>query len=254
MAHERRAHILRLLAEQGSVRSAELALELGVTDETIRTDLVRLEREGQLRRCHGGAEFLPPSASFSSASRLDYQFTQVLLPLIPPGACLMVDASRLAQALLSQLPPTPLVLLSHAPELLRAFAAPALPHRLLSAAGEWDRRCQRLCPLPDVPLPLSPTLAILSPERVELRGSEVAIAYEHEADRRWAELALAHAPQLLLAFPASAIAPWSGKALPCSPALVLTEDNVPPEATPPHLRVLPYLEPASLMQADAFDY
>ena len=37
--HERRARILRLLSERGVLRTADLAEELGVTDETVRTDL-----------------------------------------------------------------------------------------------------------------------------------------------------------------------------------------------------------------------
>jgi DeoR/GlpR family transcriptional regulator of sugar metabolism len=44
-----------VLARQGSVRVAQAAAELGVTQETIRRDLERLEREGRLVRSHGGA-------------------------------------------------------------------------------------------------------------------------------------------------------------------------------------------------------
>ncbi len=260
MAHERRAHILRLLAERGSIRSAALADELGVTDETIRTDLVLLERRGQLRRRHGGAEFVPPppDAKADNAPRLDYRLVQELLPHIPAGTVLMPDASRLAHTLLTQLAATPLTLVSHAPELLAAFSAAALPHRLLCPAGEWCKVTRHLIPAPATPLPALPTHAVLSPERVELRGSDIAIDYAHEADRRWAqraiELAQTQGAMLLLAFPISALAPWSGHALPCSPALVATEDNLPPAATPPHARLVPYLDPATLIPESSFDY
>jgi DeoR family transcriptional regulator, aga operon transcriptional repressor len=56
---ERRARIVELLNERGHVRVAELVSTLGVTDTSIRRDLVLLESEGQLRRVHGGAVPMP---------------------------------------------------------------------------------------------------------------------------------------------------------------------------------------------------
>ena len=40
---------------KGKVRSTEIASELGVSEVTIRSDLSELEREGLLKRVHGGA-------------------------------------------------------------------------------------------------------------------------------------------------------------------------------------------------------
>ncbi len=255
MAHERRAHILRLLAERGSIRSAALAAELGVTDETIRTDLVLLEREGQLRRRHGGAEFLPlPAVSAANASRLDYQLAQALLPLVPEGTRLLVDASRLTPTLLTLLREHALTLITHSPELLLQFAAQALPHHLLCPGGELDKASHRLCPTPDAVAAAAPAVAVLSPERVELRGHEIALAYSQRADMLWAQAAIEQAETLLLAFPASALVPWSGTARHCRPRLIVTEDNLPADAAPPHLHLVPYLDPTSLLPADAFDY
>ncbi len=256
MSHERRAHILRLLAERGSIRSAALAEEFGVTDETIRTDLVLLEREGQLRRRHGGAEFVPPPAKGQSTndSRLDFQLASALLPQLAEGCRLVVDASRLCPTLLGLLRERALTLITHAPEWVLNFAAEALPHQLLCVGGEVDKASRRLCPPPDALAALAPEVAVLSPERVELRGSKVALGYRHRADRLWAQEVLAHCPTILLAFPSSAIAAWSGEALPCCPKLIVTEDNLPPGASPPHARLVPYLDPASLLPADDFDY
>ena len=55
---ERHLNILSLLESQGSARVAELAQQFGVTEETIRRDLDKLEAEGRLRRSHGGAILL----------------------------------------------------------------------------------------------------------------------------------------------------------------------------------------------------
>lgn len=55
LAIERQREILSWLAEKGSARVAELAARFGVTEETIRRDLDKLEQDGRLVRSHGGA-------------------------------------------------------------------------------------------------------------------------------------------------------------------------------------------------------
>ena len=55
LGHDRQARILALLAEAGSVGVGALSADLGVSEMTIRRDLLELEREGRLRRVHGGA-------------------------------------------------------------------------------------------------------------------------------------------------------------------------------------------------------
>jgi DeoR family fructose operon transcriptional repressor len=52
---QRRQAILRTLRGSGRVDVGEIAAELGVTNETVRKDLIQLERQGLLRRVHGGA-------------------------------------------------------------------------------------------------------------------------------------------------------------------------------------------------------
>ncbi len=54
-AYERRDAIARLVDEVHRVSVAELTARFGVTDASIRRDLILLESEGRLRRIHGGA-------------------------------------------------------------------------------------------------------------------------------------------------------------------------------------------------------
>jgi DeoR/GlpR family transcriptional regulator of sugar metabolism len=54
-APERQKIILQLIAERGSVTVADLCERLGVSDMTVRRDLVALEQASLLRRIHGGA-------------------------------------------------------------------------------------------------------------------------------------------------------------------------------------------------------
>ncbi len=51
----RRATILKEIEDRGSTSVSDLAERLGVSEMTIRRDLSELEREGVIRRVHGGA-------------------------------------------------------------------------------------------------------------------------------------------------------------------------------------------------------
>ncbi|MCL5985121.1 MAG: DeoR/GlpR family DNA-binding transcription regulator [Actinobacteria bacterium] len=55
LAEERREYILELLNKDGSLSVPEIAKMLKISDSTIRRDLNKLARDGQLRRTHGGA-------------------------------------------------------------------------------------------------------------------------------------------------------------------------------------------------------
>jgi DeoR family transcriptional regulator, aga operon transcriptional repressor len=52
---DRRHRILQRVAERQTIRIGELALELGVSEMTIRRDIGRLEQDGFLRSTYGGA-------------------------------------------------------------------------------------------------------------------------------------------------------------------------------------------------------
>src|ERR1035438_2419540 len=52
---ERHGLILKTLTAAGSVKIADLSIQLEVSEMTIRRDLDLLEQEGSLRRVHGGA-------------------------------------------------------------------------------------------------------------------------------------------------------------------------------------------------------
>src|SRR3954468_21766912 len=52
---ERQKKIVELVNERLSIRVTELSEIFSVTEETIRRDLEKLEKENKLRRSHGGA-------------------------------------------------------------------------------------------------------------------------------------------------------------------------------------------------------
>lgn len=55
LAIERHKKILEILATEGVVMVSKLSVQLGVTEETVRRDLEKLEAKEMLRRTHGGA-------------------------------------------------------------------------------------------------------------------------------------------------------------------------------------------------------
>ena len=54
-ANERYGYVLSQLKKNGAVTTGELVEALDVSMETVRRDLLHLERQGQLKRVHGGA-------------------------------------------------------------------------------------------------------------------------------------------------------------------------------------------------------
>ena len=59
----RRREILDRVRASGAVRVADLVAELGVSDMTVRRDLDRLARDGELQKVHGGAKLSAGSSA-----------------------------------------------------------------------------------------------------------------------------------------------------------------------------------------------
>ena len=65
MSHEdRREQILSLIQAEGYISVTDLARSLFISEPTIRRDLTALEREGSIRRTHGGASFIENGPNF----------------------------------------------------------------------------------------------------------------------------------------------------------------------------------------------
>lgn len=185
----RHEHILRELELRGTVRAGAVAEQLGVTEVTIRRDIIELERTGHLARVHGGA--------ISVAGRGTPRPARSLTGLILPGNA------------------------SHFPDVVRGAEAssPALRARVVLASSNYSaaterRHLQRLVDLGVDGLILAPTLrnrtlddiaALLAPVSVpvvllerRLKGSSALAHYDWvRTDHvRGAELAVEHLAQL----------------------------------------------------------
>jgi DeoR/GlpR family transcriptional regulator of sugar metabolism len=120
LAAERYEKIVQIVNDRGSVRVSELSELCGVTEETIRRDLDRLEQSGRLRRSHGGAVSVKdiraeiPYAE-REITRADEKKRIAQAALSDVGAYdrILLDASSTAWYLASILPDMPLTVLTN---------------------------------------------------------------------------------------------------------------------------------------------
>ncbi|MFZ4451293.1 DeoR/GlpR family DNA-binding transcription regulator [Salibacterium aidingense] len=100
---ERRHKIMEILNKEMRLTVKRLAGELDVSEVTLRSDLKEMEKEGLLRRTHGGA-MLPSypgeEVSFSAREKQNKNekviIAQQALDIIKEGQCILLDASSTA--------------------------------------------------------------------------------------------------------------------------------------------------------------
>ena len=63
LTEERHEKIMRLVNTSGAVSVQDLVSFLNISESTVRRDLLTLDREGRLRRVHGGATTLRETLS-----------------------------------------------------------------------------------------------------------------------------------------------------------------------------------------------
>jgi DeoR family fructose operon transcriptional repressor len=107
---QRQQSIVRTLRTVGRVDVAEIAVALGVTNETVRKDLIRLEADGLLRRVHGGAvpleslSFEPPVAARTEFAAAKQRIARAALAHLPDEGSLLLDAGSTTSKLADLLP------------------------------------------------------------------------------------------------------------------------------------------------------
>jgi DeoR/GlpR family transcriptional regulator of sugar metabolism len=106
---QRKKTILELLARDGQVLAAPLAVTFGVSEDTIRRDLRELAAEGLLQRVHGGA--LPASsavAPFSTRRTLESSGKRAIgiaaASMIESGQIVIIDGGTTSAELVRHIP------------------------------------------------------------------------------------------------------------------------------------------------------
>jgi DeoR/GlpR family transcriptional regulator of sugar metabolism len=110
-AHERREQIARLIDSDLRVSVADLTTRFGVTDASIRRDLILLEGAGRLRRVHGGAVSLAAKlAAGAFATKLHLhreekaRIAAAAARLIAPGEIVLFDSGTTVAQVAAQMP------------------------------------------------------------------------------------------------------------------------------------------------------
>lgn len=117
---EQQRKLVQLVNERMSIRVNELSKIFSVTEETIRRDLEKLEKEHLLRRSHGGAVSIE-----KEQSEVSYQEREIIhsvdkqkiaseaVKWIKPGDQIALDASTTAWYMAKELPDMPLTVLTN---------------------------------------------------------------------------------------------------------------------------------------------
>lgn len=110
LAAERRQIIINMVQKDKRVLVSELSEKFSVTEETIRRDLEKLEKESIVTRTYGGAiinshtnEDLPFTTRNATNSEIKQQIASKALQLINDGDTLMIDPSSTSVELMKLL-------------------------------------------------------------------------------------------------------------------------------------------------------
>jgi DeoR family glycerol-3-phosphate regulon repressor len=108
---ERQARILALAERQGFVTIESLAEDFGVSGQTVRRDIIALDRAGLLQRFHGGAG----SNGQTESLRLDHEskrglnveakraIARKVAALVPEGAAIFLDVGTTVETAAAEL-------------------------------------------------------------------------------------------------------------------------------------------------------
>ncbi|MGO3361309.1 MAG: DeoR/GlpR family DNA-binding transcription regulator [Corynebacterium sp.] len=114
LASERQRYLLNELQTYGRITAAAAAEEIGASVETIRKDLIHLEREGRLHRVHGGALPITPVTFEPDVTIRDENHEEKIriarsaVARVPDGGAIAVDAGSTTMEFVRRLPDRPL--------------------------------------------------------------------------------------------------------------------------------------------------
>lgn len=226
--HERRSLLLSLLERRGYLRTAAVARELGVTEETVRNDFIALQQQNLLQRVHGGARYLPPVGGDDDAVRTESQYIRRIMEHAPDHACIYADDVALLRHALA-LPRekksftliTPSLQMANAPRISSTAQHVILPGGILDEKTRLIRAERG----PDLFLSAHrPTLTLLCPDASE---SPQRVAYRHALSAEWAQAACRYAERTVLILRPETSSATATHDVFCTPQLLIAPSDVP---------------------------
>lgn len=142
LPQQRTQYLLDVLARDGRVVAKDVAVALGISEDSVRRDLRELAEAGLVRRVYGGAlpvaAHEPPFASRATDADKE-QLAEQALALLEPGVTVALDGGTTSLALARRLPRgTRLVIATPSPHVAIA-AAEASDARVILLGGELTR-------------------------------------------------------------------------------------------------------------------
>ncbi len=229
--HERRKVILALLEQRGYLRTASVADELGVTEETVRNDLIFLQKQGSLQRVRAGARYLPPAGNPLGDASLSSQYISVLQQHLPKDGCIYADDTPLLRCLLTHSRDGSYSVVTPSLSLAQSLCVPALPHRVLLPAGALNKKTHLIdvgdvCAMSNFLNEHRPVTALLCPPAA---GGPCSISYHHALQARWASAAAQASEHcLLVILPNIPHSPMANR-VHCTPERIIGPANLPPK-------------------------
>ena len=146
LQHQRHVEISRTLERQGGVKVSALAGRLGVTEETIRRDLMQMEGGKLLVRTHGGAVPVEtPQAAMPYAIRevenveAKRSIARAVVSEIAEDDALFLDGSTTAYQLARIFPDIRCTVITHSEPIFQELCR-RTNVELISTGGVYDRR------------------------------------------------------------------------------------------------------------------
>lgn len=147
LAVERQKLIMESIGRDRSVLVSDLSTRYGVSEETIRRDLLKLEKSGQISRTYGGAvlaakddpEDLPyPTRQITNIAE-KRTLAAVAASLVSEGDAVMIDSSSTSFEVLPQMSQArDVTIITNSVRILASSAS--APHTVISVGGELRHR------------------------------------------------------------------------------------------------------------------
>ena len=141
LASQRKEFILKTLAEHGAARTIALAKQMKVTDETVRNDVINLEKRGFLKRVHGGALALTHKSLHEDIVTQDdvsIRIAKKTVQNIPASVVMFIDSSTMGYQICNHINSKDTHVVSNNPTLLtRLEGIPNLS--FYCTGGHFDR-------------------------------------------------------------------------------------------------------------------
>lgn len=151
LAFERQDLIIKKIAQNKKVLVAELSKEFNVSEETIRRDLDKLEKDGMLTRTHGGAILnentnldLPYITRNTLNKKSKLSIAKKVSSIVPENASIMCDASSTVFETINYLQNKNknLTVITNSIDILYTFISTEM--QLISTGGTLRKRSQSM--------------------------------------------------------------------------------------------------------------